>query len=347
MLRRFVTVALAAVSLFPAAASQAAESADFAARVAAAHCQDDSCARGLKTLLQSMPAITRNIGHENADDLRGPNNSWHPATRTACAAKVLRTGLIQPNAQYQRKCGAKWMAPVPPRGKTTDSAKVCIDQFEFPNVPCEYPIVWVSVSQAQRLCRSMGKRLCNAFEWEGGCAGSIDMTAPYQSQRAQHNSAREQTWAFNWIQGLTGLRDSRGECGVYSVNDPEIDPAARSNYTAIGTSRGCDPGTSPTRTCGSNTWPSGFKHRCVSSLGVYDMHGNVAEVVSLPTGPNDIADASGRVGVNEHKGSFFVYRAQYPDDCRVRQPPEHQFPINRDVGHAFYQEGFRCCKDVE
>ena len=93
-------------------------------------------------------------------------------------------------------------------------------------------------------------------------------------------------------------------------------------------------------------WPSGFKHDCRSRLDVFDMHGNVAETVNLPTNPGQEAkSAHGPSGLTEHKGSFFVPRSQYPDDCRVRQPYEHDqsFPHN---GMAFYQEGFRCCKDV-
>ena len=214
-------------------------------------------------------------------------------------------------------------------------------------MPCEYPVVWTSFRQAHQICQSMGKRLCNSSEWEGGCAGSIETRAPFQNQRAQHNANREVVWAFQWIRELSGSRESRGTCGVYSANDPEIDPSVRGQYSAIGTSRACNPGVSPTATCGSNTWPAGFKNSCVSQLSVYDMHGNVAEVTNLPTGPGTVADMSGTTGVNEHKGSFFVYRGNYPDDCRVRQPAEHQTTMANDRGHSFYQEGFRCCKDVE
>ena len=330
--------------VFASVHAQAGESQELAVKAAAAHCKDAACSQRLTSLLINTPAITRNIGTEDRNAIAGPGNSWHPASRAACDAKILRTGVVAQNPAFESKCGAKWMAPVPSRNRDPISAKVCIDQFEFPNLPCEYPVAWTSVSQANRICQSMGKRLCNAFEWEGGCAGSIDMTAPYVSQGAEHNAAREKTWAFSW---RTHGADSRSVCAVFSPNDPEIDARARGHYSAIGTSVSCNPAVSPLATCGTNSWPAGFKAACGSPLGVFDMHGNLAEVVSLPTGPNDVADASGRVGVNEHKGSFFVYRGGYPDDCRVRQPAEHQFPISRDTGHAFYQEGFRCCKDVQ
>jgi len=322
-----------------------AESQEFAQRVAAEHCSTDACRHRLEQLLRSSRGLTRNIGHEGPST-EGTNNSWHPASRATCVNKVLQSGVISENDLNKQMCGARWMVPVPVKGRSPSTAKVCIDQFEFPNLPCEYPVVWTSASEAQRICQSMGKRLCNSFEWEGACAGGIETRTPFAGQRGEHNAQREKVWAFQWIASLANTTESRGTCGVYTPNDPEIAPEVRGKYTAIGTSLGCDPAKSAMRTCGSNTWPSGFKHNCVSPLGVYDMHGNVAEVTNLPTSANDIADASGRTGVNEHKGSFFLYRGNYPDDCRVRQPAEHQFPISRDTGHAFYQEGFRCCKDI-
>ncbi len=50
---------------------------------------------------------------------------------------------------------------------------VCIDQYEFPDIPCEYPVVYPSAKQASELCHAVGKRLCDAHEWEGACAGEL------------------------------------------------------------------------------------------------------------------------------------------------------------------------------
>ena len=51
------------------------------------------------------------------------------------------------------------MAPLynPDTQKPRD-AKACIDQFEFPNIPCEYPVVWVK-AEAAEICQAQGKRL--------------------------------------------------------------------------------------------------------------------------------------------------------------------------------------------
>jgi formylglycine-generating enzyme required for sulfatase activity len=358
------------------------ESAEFADKVIAEHGITGDGALKLKRILTQTPQLTRNIGTEDPNVLHGPNNSWHMASRQQCINK----GKIKANPKFENICKAKWMAPIPNgASQSVDHASVCIDQFEFPNLPCEYPVVWSTSGNAQQICESMGKRLCNAHEWEGACAGSVEQNNPYRfslaagQRRASYNRAREKTWAFSWLQSLAKTTETRGLCGVYTSTDPEISMPMRSNpsdyYSAIGTSHiliptlkpepkkyiDCNPGAPTTaqvvNTCGTNTWPSGFKDQCATENGVYDMHGNVAEAVSLPTsqagifhGNGSNAKANLAATTTEHKGSFFVYRGQYadlyPDDCRVRQPGEHNKGSVSTNPMAFYQEGFRCCKDV-
>ena len=68
------------------------------------------------------------------------------------------------------------MAPLydPSRRETAGRHDACIDRFEFPNIPCAYPVVWVRAREAAPLCEAEGKRLCDAHEWEGACAGSLE-----------------------------------------------------------------------------------------------------------------------------------------------------------------------------
>ena len=64
------------------------------------------------------------------------------------------------------------MAPLyDPATQSPDQAQACVDQFEFPDIACEYPVVWVRASEAAQICEAMGKRLCDAHEWEGACEG--------------------------------------------------------------------------------------------------------------------------------------------------------------------------------
>jgi formylglycine-generating enzyme required for sulfatase activity len=359
-MRLYSKLVLASLIVLYTGMSLSAESREFADKVIQEHGLEGAQAEKLRKILTKGHGLTRNIGTEDEAEFRGPNNSYHPVTRAQCRAKVLESGLIKPNREYEKICGAKWMAPIPnAEGKAT----VCIDQFEFPDIPCEYPVVWVPSNTAHKICQSMGKRLCNSHEWEGGCAGKIDSIASYRfdlgnekARRGAINANREKVWAFQSQPEFANRTDSSVICGVYSGKDRDVLPKASANIKtgAIpGLSKGCAPQRSAYRTCGTNTWPAGYKYQCRSSLGVYDMHGNVAEVVNLPSHKGNIAKGT-TTGFTERKGSFFVDRSsikrrgvpKYPDDCRVRQPYEHTKEIKRDRAHSFYQEGFRCCKEI-
>lgn len=341
----------------------AGESAEFADKVIREHDLTPYQADELRNILLSGYGVTRNIGSEQDDDFIGPNNSYHPVTRGKCRKERLETGIIKANPAYQQVCKAKWMAPVP---NGDGSTSVCVDQFEFPDIPCEYPVVWVPSHTASEICQSMGKRLCNAHEWEGACAGKINPVSEYRfdianenARRSTVNANREMVWAFQSQQEFAGRTNSKGVCGVFSSDEKgDAEPEALAHiqlHSIAGLSSGCAPDKSAYKTCGTNTWPSGYKSLCKSAQDVYDLHGNVAEVVNLPTQPGNIAHGE-VTGYTERKGSFFVDRSGikqsggaplYPDDCRVRQPYEHKKLISQDTGHSFYQEGFRCCKDIE
>lgn len=57
------------------------------------------------------------------------------------------------------------MAPLyDPSRQSPEDAKACIDQFEFPDIPCEYPVVWDKAREAAQICAAQGKRLCDANE---------------------------------------------------------------------------------------------------------------------------------------------------------------------------------------
>lgn len=328
----------------------AAESPEFVEKLSRVH-QLSAQQAAMVSRLLTQGTSTRNIGTEDPNVLAGPNRSWHMTTRQKCIDKVIKTGLIRQNPDFQKVCGAPWMAPI---GNGT-----CIDQFEFPNMPCEYPIVWTPSARAKQICEAMGKRVCNSHEWENACSGRSRPAATSYAfeindrsqRRAFLNRTREKVYAFQFIEKLNRMTDTRGVCGVYAADDLEMDEPMRASpekyFAANGKSLGCDPstGTSAYKTCGTNTWPSGFKNYCRSSFDVYDLHGNLAEVTSLPETLGQIANHSGQVGGTERKGSFFVYRPDYPDDCLVRQPYEHYGNYASDK-MEFYQEGFRCCKDA-
>jgi formylglycine-generating enzyme required for sulfatase activity len=103
-----------------------------------------------------------------------PGRNRHPVSPQGCREKLAKLGVRYENVEYEKICGARYMAPLfdPARQKGQD-ASACIDQFEFPGIPCAYPVVWVRAREAAEICRVMGKRLCDAHEWEGACAGAL------------------------------------------------------------------------------------------------------------------------------------------------------------------------------
>jgi formylglycine-generating enzyme required for sulfatase activity len=222
------------------------------------------------------------------------------------------------------------MVPIydPDRGETAETAKACIDQFEFPNIPCEYPVVHVRANEAAEICAAMGKRLCDAHEWEGACAGAVrDPETEYEwpKDRMQaefwHNSKREKVWSY-------GPKKNHAVCATSSSRSEECLGGGWNK-------------------CGSNTYPTGAFLQCKSSFGAYDLHGNAAEHMNLPTRPEELRMQNGG-GVTEMKGSWFVFSIieAHTDDCRWRAPSWHESRVMNDNSHRNYHLGFRCCGDA-
>lgn len=260
-----------------------------------------------------------------------PAISRHPLTPEQCAARIPGGPSSYDSAQNRRICGDRYMAPLyDPATQRPEDAKACIDMFEFPNIPCTYPVVWIKAREAAQVCAAQGKRLCDAHEWEGACAGALtEPDYPFgagsvAAMRTRHNNryAATKNWAY-------GSNYQRGVCAADSTKSP-----------------GCNGG--GFGRCGSNTYPTGAFPGCVSALGVYDQHGNAAEHMNLPMAPGQMTSAGG-MGVTEMKGSWFIfdkYRA-HEDWCRWRAPYWHGTQVMSTGSHANYHLGFRCCKSVD
>ena len=268
-----------------------------------------------------------------------PAISVHPETPAQCEAKLAREKLSYADPRSEKICAAKFMAPLyNPGRERPEDAHACIDQFEFPDIPCEWPVVWVRAREAAELCEAIGKRLCDAHEWEGACAGALeepdyrfDLARGVSEQqavarmRAVHNRehARNKSWSYG--------REYQNEvCATGSFKTAEC-PGGGWNL------------------CGSNTYPAGDFPACHSALGVYDLNGNAAEHMNLPLAPEQMSSCgSKQLGVTEMKGSWFVfdkYRA-HDDWCRWRAPFWHGTRVMDPQSHANYHLGFRCCKTV-
>jgi formylglycine-generating enzyme required for sulfatase activity len=225
------------------------------------------------------------------------------------------------------------MAPLyDPATQSPEDATACIDQFEFPNIPCTYPVVWVKAVEAAQICAAQGKRICDAHEWEGACDGAL-LEPDYRfdigthgGMRAWHNAKWEplKRWSY-------GPTFQRGICAQDSVKSATC-PGGGFN------------------SCGSNHYPVGSFPNCKSPLGVYDLNGNAAEHMNLPLRPDQMASrGSTTLGVTEMKGSWFIWDKinAHPDWCRWRAPYWHGDRVMAASSHENYHLGFRCCKTVD
>ncbi len=272
---------------------------------------------------QGNPAVTR-----------------HPATVAQCEEKLATDGIRYENPVFEKICGAKYMAPLyNPAVEKAEDARACIDQFEFPDIPCAYPVVWVRAREAAQICEAMGKRLCDAHEWEGACAGALEAPdyrfdlaagkspeAAIRRMREVHNRKYRPTKSWSY-----GAAFRKGICAQSGTKTP-----------------GCNGGS--WTGCGSNTFPAGFFPQCHSSLMVYDLNGNAAEIMNLPLNEKQMASRGSReYGYTELKGSWFIfdtYRA-HEDWCRWRAPFWHGTRVMDPKSHRNYHLGFRCCKTID
>ncbi len=267
-----------------------------------------------------------------------PAITKHPLTPEQCRSRIPGGSNGYSNSRFQRICGAKYMAPLyDPRTQRPEDAAACIDQFEFPDIPCTYPVVWTKAAEAAQICAAMGKRLCDAHEWEGSCAGALEppdyrfdlaagqsVSGAVSRMRAAHNSKYEpsKSWSYG--------------------------PAYQRGICAAASSKSASCGGGGYNSCGSNTYPTGSFPGCKSTLGVYDVNGNAAEHMNLPLATDQMASRGSKLGVTEMKGSWFIfdtYRA-HPDWCRWRAPFWHGSTVMSPSSHENYHLGFRCCKTL-
>ncbi len=271
---------------------------------------------------QGNPAVTR-----------------HPASVEECRTKLRAQGVDYANPRFERICGAKYMAPLyDPQTGTPEQATACIDQFEFPDIPCAYPVVWVKAGDAAELCAAEGKRLCDAHEWEDACQGRSE-PPDYRFDLAQGVTPEEAIHRMRAAHNLAHAHDKRWSYG----SSPQNGICATGSFKTPG----CN-GDGWTH-CGSNTYPAGDFPACHSPLEVYDLNGNAAEHMNLPLDPGQMSSRGSTVlGYTEMKGSWFVfdtYRA-HEDWCRWRAPFWHGSRVMDPHSHANYHLGFRCCNTL-
>jgi formylglycine-generating enzyme len=242
----------------------------------------------------------------------------HTRSKEQCLAG-LRGVVLQTDEQRARCGGLENMVPVYRHGKP-ETAEFCIDVFEFPNKACELPMVWAGPTQASAVCNFQGKRLCTEDEWSLAC-------------RADPEGGEPRRYAYGEALDLA-VCNTQKEHRVIDGTPCDAD-SARSAY----------------RTCGTDTEPAGSFPACRSRFGVFDQHGNVAEIMTR-------RDRDDGKLYSQLKGSAWFYtevarewdaprtkdRETYPDHC-VYSPRWHVEPMD-NAWHVNYHLGFRCCKSI-
>ena len=269
-----------------------------------------------------------------------PAIARHPMTPAQCREKLERKRIDYENPEFERICGAKYMAPLyDPAERAPEQAKACIDQFEFPDIPCEYPVVWVKAREAAEICAAQGKRLCDAHEWEGACQGSLEPpdyrfdlaagvspNAAVERMRAAHNRAyaASKRWSY-------GPEYQRGVCAARQLEDARLrrrwlEPVRLEHLSGRELSRLPQP---------------------ARRLRPERQRGRAHEPAAQSF--TDVEPGSTTLGYTEMKGSWFIfdtYRA-HEDWCRWRAPYWHGSRVMDPHSHANYHLGFRCCKTLE
>jgi sulfatase modifying factor 1 len=263
--------------------------------------------------------LARTIGLSSPARVNQGNKAiaHHAVARSRCL-EGLKDVVLQTDEQRRQCGGAANMVPIYKKGRR-EAAKTCIDVFEFPNHACELPVVWTAPIQASLLCQVEGKRLCTQEEWTLACRGDPD-------------GDKDRVYAYGEELDLDVCNTNKAQA---SFKDTTCD--ADSAGTAW-------------KTCGTNTEPAGAFPRCRSRFGVFDQHGNVAEIMTR-------LDPDGTV-YSQLKGSAFFYvdvargpkevppkdRETYPDTCSY-DPRWHVEPMD-EAWHVNYHLGFRCCKSI-
>ncbi len=194
------------------------------------------------------------------------------SSRAICGAQVHGAALRSRDARRPR-------TPAP---ASTSSS--------FPTSPAPTRSSGCGPARRPLICEAMGKRLCDAHEWEGACAGSLGAAGlPLRPRPRSRSGVRR---ARHARRPQPRRRSPRRSGATAPPTAPASAPPRASRPRAATAAAG--------PRCGSNTFPTGAFPDCRSPLGVYDLHGNAAEHMNLPLEPDQMA-SRGQHGARLHR----------------------------------------------
>lgn len=185
----------------------------------------------------------------------------------------------------------------------SEARDFCIDAYEFPNIPGEYPAVMVSFDSAKALCEAQGKRLCTEDEWSFACEGERALPYPQGFHRYTDPTSSFPTSIRN-DEGCNYDRLPGKPFNPRNIQNPKSELAAKELDRSF------------------NGTAAGEQKLCVSDFGVKDLTGNIEEWTFRSKEKPSIL-----------KGGYWApVRAR----CRLSEDAHGR-------GHRYYQTGFRCC----
>ncbi len=198
------------------------------------------------------------------------------ATSARCPADM---ALVE-----DRVCVDRWEATIIeriPGGERAWSPFLAIDGHESSMRAASkagvVPQAYISGDQASRACRSSGKRLCRADEWEAACRGPAKTTFPYGSER-RAGACNDDIRAMHPVAEIAQLLSvPREEMWHSAMNSPLINQLE------------------------GGLLPTGERSFCTNGYGVYDMVGNLHEWI-------DDADGTFR-------GGYYMDTTKNGDGC--------------------------------
>ena len=245
----------------------------------------------LRALLGEAASVPFPVGGGPWRFSQGNRAIAHHSIGSRACLEGLRDVVLQSPEQRER-CGTDGMVPVWDRGGGMENARYCIDVFEFPNKTCELPFVFIT--PAHWAVRECATRRASDLAVH---AGRVEHRLPRRPGRRPG----------------PGLRLRRRD-GPHRVQQQQV-PGGRALLRRL------HQRPKLWTTCGTNTEPSGSFPRCRSRFGVFDQHGNVAEIMTR------FEPADGRM-YTQLKGSAFFYVdvakkptdpggywTKYPDQC--------------------------------
>ena len=258
----------------------------------------------------------------------------HPApddARASAASARAAAGLAPDGAPALRRAPTWCRSSTPTRARRRTDAKVCIDQFEFPDIACEYPVVYATRARGGRALR----RGRQAHLRRARVGGRLRRRAARARGRVRVRRAA----AAARPGSTTTTREMR--LGLRAEKDHALcatGDAARA--------RGCTGG--GWTLCGIEHLPGGRVPRMrepVRRLRPARQRGRAHEP---PARARRSSRAAAAPGQTEMKGSWFVFQRQeaHEDDCRWRAKDWHPSKVIDRESHRNYHLGFRCCADV-